>query len=145
MDFTVDEIHTGPIAAPRLDRSMTPYEWRFRTRIRKGAPDGPNYAGHYTVITWGCGVECQMHAIVDAKTGGFVRFRYLSAMGLGHNLKSRLLVVNPSENALVENGPFLSQMLKHYGLFERTYLDIKEGAVQELCKENAAIGIRATK
>jgi hypothetical protein len=30
---------------------------------------GPNFAGHYFVITWGCGSPCLMAAIVDGKSG----------------------------------------------------------------------------
>jgi hypothetical protein len=30
---------------------------------------GPNFAGHYFVIRWGCGSNCLMMAILDAKTG----------------------------------------------------------------------------
>ena len=48
---------------------------QYRTRIRKGAGGEkgevprPNFAGHYFVLRWGCGSNCQMMAIVDAKTG----------------------------------------------------------------------------
>jgi len=41
----------------------------YRTRIRLGAKDGPNFAGHYTVVTWGCGSGCLWFAVVDARTG----------------------------------------------------------------------------
>ena len=41
----------------------------FRTRITKEALQGPNFAGHYTVATWGCGTGCTEFAIVNAKTG----------------------------------------------------------------------------
>jgi len=41
----------------------------FRTVLREGAKAGPNFAGHYTVVTWGCGTACQRLAIVDALTG----------------------------------------------------------------------------
>jgi hypothetical protein len=30
---------------------------------------GPNFAGHYIVVTWACGSPCEMMAIVDAATG----------------------------------------------------------------------------
>ena len=30
---------------------------------------GPNFAGHYIVVTWPCGSPCEMMAIVDAATG----------------------------------------------------------------------------
>ncbi len=42
---------------------------RFRTVLRDGAKTGPNFAGHYTVVKWGCGTACAEFAIVDAKTG----------------------------------------------------------------------------
>ncbi len=53
----------------------------FRTRIRDGVAKGlgvmregkeqpgPNFAGQYVVIEWGCGSECGRMAIVDALTG----------------------------------------------------------------------------
>ena len=46
-----------------------PEERHFRTMIRSGGESGPNFAGHYTVVEWGCGTECFQAAIVDAKTG----------------------------------------------------------------------------
>jgi hypothetical protein len=42
---------------------------RFRTTLRDGAAEGPNFAGHYTVTSWGCGSACLQWAIIDAKTG----------------------------------------------------------------------------
>ena len=58
----------------------------YRTRIRNGVlkgegvmadseskrfltKPGTNFAGKYVVITWGCGSQCVMMAIVDAATG----------------------------------------------------------------------------
>ena len=41
----------------------------FRTVIRNGASQGPNFAGHYTLVMWGCGSSCRQFAIVDALTG----------------------------------------------------------------------------
>jgi hypothetical protein len=42
---------------------------RFRTVLREGAKEGPNFAGHYTLVVWGCGSSCASFAIVDAITG----------------------------------------------------------------------------
>jgi len=42
---------------------------RFRTVLRQGAAAGPNFAGHFTVVGWGCGSSCINAAIVDARTG----------------------------------------------------------------------------
>lgn len=41
----------------------------FRTRIRNGLADGPNFAGHYSVIIFGCGASCQGYFITNTKTG----------------------------------------------------------------------------
>jgi hypothetical protein len=42
---------------------------KFRTMLRIGAATGPNFAGHFTFVSWGCGVACQEFAVVDATTG----------------------------------------------------------------------------
>jgi hypothetical protein len=81
-DYPVTEMFTGKPAEPILS---SPEIRRYRTRIRNGVStaadvwngswrnpikkEGPNFAGHYFVIRWGCGSECVMMAIVDAKTG----------------------------------------------------------------------------
>jgi hypothetical protein len=41
----------------------------YRTAIRAGAVNGPNFAGHYTIVGWGCGSACQGWAMVDAASG----------------------------------------------------------------------------
>lgn len=48
---------------------LTPHERIFRTQIRTQARTGPNFAGHYTVVKWGCGAPCLAFAIVNARTG----------------------------------------------------------------------------
>ena len=74
-----------PLHPPRFDQypalatfngSVAPADVRsspqvrlFRTRIREGAKQGPNFAGHYTIVFWGCGTGCVSLAIVDARTG----------------------------------------------------------------------------
>lgn len=61
------EPFTGHIAKP--DVHTQPMARLFRTRIREGAQTGPNFAGHYTLVFWGCGAGCLGLAIVDANTG----------------------------------------------------------------------------
>ncbi|MGH9967421.1 MAG: hypothetical protein ACREBG_06260 [Pyrinomonadaceae bacterium] len=41
----------------------------FRTMIRTQARNEPNFAGRYTLATWGCGSGCQGFAMIDAQTG----------------------------------------------------------------------------
>ena len=81
-DYPVTEIYKGAPATPVL---VTAEQRQYRTRIRNGVMNGegvwsgswkspiktsgPNFAGHYFVIRWGCGSDCLMMAVVDAKTG----------------------------------------------------------------------------
>lgn len=79
---------------------------RFRSVLREGAAAGPNFAGHFTVVAWGCGASCTSAAIVDARTGRVAFPRLLRAISAVHvdgsddglnslkfRLDSRLLVV----------------------------------------------------
>jgi hypothetical protein len=65
-DYFVAENFRGQPAAAKIlgtDARM------YRTRITEGAKGGPNFAGHYTIVKWGCGSDCLGFAIVNAKTG----------------------------------------------------------------------------
>jgi len=65
-DYPVREIYKGRPAPVRLDSRRARM---FRSRLREEAPRGPNFAGHYTVVVWGCGTGCAQMAVVDARTG----------------------------------------------------------------------------
>ena len=79
-DYPVDQVFSGTPAAPKL---ITPLERRYRSRIRYGVKKGwgvfrdgkesdqpgPNFAGDFIVIQWGCGAPCLMMAMVDARSG----------------------------------------------------------------------------
>lgn len=81
--------------APVLD---TPAARRYRTVIRRGAARGPNFAGAFTVVLWGCGTECQQLAIVDARTGRVFVASFVTTAGVSFRRESRLLIANPPEN-----------------------------------------------
>ncbi len=123
-DFSVPEVFTGKPAGPVL---ITSEERRYQTVIRQGitkgwgvedgatgkelAVAGPNFAGHYVIVTWGCGSPCLMAAIVDLKTGrvfpppfhhgpGHSYFQVpwaFPAQALAYRLNSRLLIANICE------------------------------------------------
>ncbi len=65
-DYPVREIYKGRPAPVRLDSKTARM---FRTRLREGARSGPNFAGRYTVVIWGCGTGCAQMGVVDAPTG----------------------------------------------------------------------------
>jgi hypothetical protein len=69
-NYRTDDIYKGKIA--KVDLKSYPGAYQFRSRIREGVKDGPNFAGHYTLVIWGCGTQCGNFAIVDDKTGKIV-------------------------------------------------------------------------
>lgn len=69
----------------------------FRTRLQEGAAKGPNFAGHYTVVMWGCGTACQIVAVVDAGEGSVSFAPFTASEGASYRLDSRLFIANPPE------------------------------------------------
>lgn len=81
-DYPAGPMFMGPSAVPIL---TTAEERKYRTWIERAmrsglgvwngnsqnpsATPGPNFAARYVVIRWGCGSNCLMMAIVDAKSG----------------------------------------------------------------------------
>ncbi len=58
--------YRGPVG--HLDLS-SPDAYSYRTRLRNGAQQPVNFAGHYQLIQWGCGTTCSTGAVIDALTG----------------------------------------------------------------------------
>jgi hypothetical protein len=90
-DYPGTQVFKGTLAPPNL---VTPEENLYRTRIREGVSkgwgvyqngkeqlkSGPNFAGHYIAVEWGCGTGCLMMVFVDAQTGNI----YYPPISLGH-------------------------------------------------------------
>jgi hypothetical protein len=98
-DYPSPKDFTGKPAPPKL---IHPQDRKFRTVIREGAAKGPNFAGHYTIVSWGCGGGCVSMAIVDSRDGTVFQppFAALSVATmpvevepLTFKLDSRLLIV----------------------------------------------------
>lgn len=72
-DYRVNNLYRGKTLLPdfkRRDRDFNTY----RTRIRDGMREGPNYAGRYSVIQIGCGTGCSFVIVGDNKTGRPMNF-----------------------------------------------------------------------
>jgi len=65
-DYAVGKIFAGTPAPVILSAKRARM---FRTVLREGAKKRPNFAGHYTLVVWGCGLGAFSMAIVDALTG----------------------------------------------------------------------------
>ncbi len=61
-----------PYSGARTALRLTKQDMTFRTRLRDAATQPANFAGHYVLTTWGCGMSCQMGAAIDLQSGRVV-------------------------------------------------------------------------
>ena len=67
-DYSVALPKTGAAYSSKLVFTSS-YARRYRTVISQEGKKEPNFAGHYRVVTWGCGTDCHGFAIVNRVTG----------------------------------------------------------------------------
>ena len=70
---------------------------RFKTIINEKCKEGINFANRYTIVTWGCGTNCQYSILVDRKDGK-IYDGVASTYGLTYKQRSRVLIVNDPKN-----------------------------------------------
>jgi tetratricopeptide (TPR) repeat protein len=68
-DYPALEKLTGEPVNPIIS---SPRARLYRTSIRNDVKAGPNFAGRYTVASWGCSSTCVGFAVVDARSGNVV-------------------------------------------------------------------------
>ena len=91
-DFKVP-VYKGKKA--KLNRYSSHTARLFRTTLKHGYQTPEiNFAGHYTLVAWGCGSPCMAGAIIDVKTG-MVYDIPRSGGGYDSRQNSRMLIVNP--------------------------------------------------
>ena len=87
--------------AQDVDFSSHEEAWNYRTRLRRGLKNGPNFADKYVVVTHGCGTSCQVNWILNAETGR-VLGRFSSTYGVDYRRDSWLIIRNQPDYSLVE-------------------------------------------
>ena len=93
-DFPVKKVYKG--ASAPVDLHSNPEAMTYRTRLREGAKHKPNFAGHYIVVDWGCGSNCQVYMLIDAISGRV--FDGTGAeRGLTFRLDSLLAIADPPD------------------------------------------------
>jgi hypothetical protein len=60
------KIYQGKIAPVKI---VSPKDREFKSRLKELSGQKPNFAGHYTLASWGCGASCVMTVAIDAETG----------------------------------------------------------------------------
>lgn len=113
-DYKVGNIYSGK--TPSIVLHNNPQARMYRTVLRNEMKKGVNFAGHYTVVVWGCGTSCQSFAIVDQISGRVYFTKELSLVsytdywendyGLNYRPDSRLLVVNGRPDEDKDNGRY---------------------------------------
>lgn len=140
------EAYTGTIAPINFDSPNFPEVKNFTNAISDAVKGGPNFAGHFVIAEWGCGTNCQDHAIVDVITGNIVAYGIPSERGLSFNVGSSLIMTNPS--AEIPSSDALTKLsfdeqLYWYNTPREYYaLSEHEGTVtlDRLCIENSLQG-----
>jgi hypothetical protein len=105
----------------------------YKTKLQEGEKEGPNFAGHYTIVSYGCGTQCQDNWLIDAKTGKILD-RFPSVVGTKYQVDSTLLIINPPDLDLkkgYEEHP--EQPL--LGTMETTYEVLKDGKFDVVHKD----------
>ena len=62
-------LNGNPIPPRVMESAQTQ---KFRTVLRESAKQGPNFAGHFTLVRIGCGTGCSRIAVIDAVDGTVV-------------------------------------------------------------------------
>lgn len=118
-DYRTNDIYKGKIA--KVDFKSYPGAYQFRSRIREGVRGGPNFAGHYTLVIWGCGTQCGNFAIVDDETGKIVVVDFDESCYHHFKKNSRLLILKTvcmgNENSAGGD-----------------YYELKDGKLKRVCK-----------
>jgi hypothetical protein len=140
-DYPVKEIYKGPVARVRLD---SPRARMFRTRLREDSRSGPNFAGHYTVVIWGCGTGCAQMGVVDSKTGRvyFPPVEWMDipdmedaeARGKFFRLDSKLLVITNSKYDMQQS------YTAYYYLFDKNRFRLLRKAEERHTEEHEQPG-----
>ncbi len=104
VDYPVKDSFKGKPAV--IDFKNNRQAWRFRTVIREGVNKRANFAGHYTLVYWGCGTSCQRYAIVNLKNGKVylpAGLLGLASYGFIYRINSRLLIIDPIDSTIMND------------------------------------------
>lgn len=124
-DYSITDIYKEKPKS--VDISSHPEAKQFKTKLIEGAEKGPNFAGHYTVISIGCGTMCSALWIVDAKTGRIIS-RLQTELGEKYNINSKLLITNPKERVKESYGNEIPNWV------ETTYYIVKGNKMKKIFK-----------
>ena len=135
----------------KVNFSSLPEAKKYSTAITIGASYGPNFAGHFTFASWGCGTGCGGYAIVDSITGNIVEYIPFNPDSNSHdyNEASRIFIENPKEDFEKYRGKTLKEIPDDWDahLTRRYYVLTEEDNgdvwMKNICNEYGLDGIYA--
>ncbi len=104
-DFEIEE-SVAPDSLAVIDFGSEPLAAGVRDLLERNYNAiGVNFAGHYSVVAWSCGSDCQSSAIIDTRSGEVIVYGLISRYGLSFSPTSRLLINNirPETNGTSTN------------------------------------------
>jgi hypothetical protein len=128
-NFKVDKVYKGQLAPPNF--TTDPDAKYFITRIKEGCKEtGVNFAGHYTIVEWGCGTFCKQMAIVDRISGQIIYSQIPfdtvdGHFGTNYKIDSRMLIINTE--ALTEFDDYEPGYIRFDSLRKPAVYEIKNG------------------
>lgn len=136
------ELYAGPVAKVNFDSKNYPKAVESKQIIEDAMSKGPNFAGHFVMVNWACGENCQRHAIVDAVTGNIMAYGIPSETGLRYGKETAIFVTNPVGNvpSLAEVAGMDFDQKRVWFNTPREYYELAEEGTQvtirRLCIEN---------
>lgn len=91
----------GRNAKPKL---VSPDLKAFKTRISNGAKEQPNFAGHYRLVTWGCGSSCLMGAAVDLNSGTVTSIPFSVCCNQAYGEDFEAILIRPGSRLIAFQG-----------------------------------------
>ena len=125
--------YDGKIAEVDLDSH--PRAQMFRTALREGIKNGPNFAFYYTIVEWGCGTECHSFAVVDVRDGKVYFPDFGARWGFSFKEYSSLLEVNPVEVIYETGGQDSDESTEYYVWENNQFTLIKKAKIRYSIEE----------
>jgi hypothetical protein len=141
------EVYEGEYAT-EPDYSIFKEAEEYNRIIVEALKRGPNYAGKFAVAEWGCGSNCQQHAVIDVPTGLVVAFGPQTEYGVAYDVERTLMVTNPVENLpeLPQSEYDTESLALSIARVPREYYRLTTDALSgtqylvRLCVESSAVG-----
>ena len=77
----------------KIDFTSNPSLKKYKTVLTEGMKEGPNFAGNFTVVSFGCGSNCAI--VVVLNSSGKILHEANACAGKEYSIKSNLLILNP--------------------------------------------------